>query len=170
VSWLRIDDGFANHEKVAGLTHQAFRLHVSALCLCARDLTDGRISDTNLRALAAGLRINGPRYTQELADARLWSPHTSKGGWKIKDYLDYNPSSTKVKEQRKRNAERQARHQSIHRTNAVSDGVTNTAPSPTPTYLKNNHQVGPEDVTSKEGVAAIHELFARVNEGFGGIA
>lgn len=166
VSWLRIDDGFCENEKVEGLSHQAFRLHVAALCLCARLLTDGRITDTNLRKLGAGIRVIPRRYVEELVTARLWSVHP-RGGWKIKDYLDYNPSSVRVKEQRQRNADRQARHRVIHRNNGDSNGVTNAAPSPTPINTKNYTDLTAKDLGSEEALADVKELLERLGGSFG---
>ena len=173
--WLRIDDGFTEHEKVEGLSDRAFRLHVHALCLCARLLTDGRVSDTNLGKLAAALHTRDvTRYVAELVGARLWSAH-NRGGYKIKDYLDYNPSSIKVKEQRERNASRQrdsrAKRHAVTNTvtnavtNAVSHAGSHTAPSPSTTYRKKDHYVGPEDVTSEEDVEnarKVADLTARI--------
>lgn len=36
MSWVRLDDQFADHPKVVGLSSDAFRLHVSAMCYCAK--------------------------------------------------------------------------------------------------------------------------------------
>ena len=142
MSWLKIDDGFFEHEKIEELSHAAFRLHVGGLCLCARLLTDGRVSESNLRKVATAGRISSvKKYVEELVAARLWSAHP-RGGWKIKDYLDYNPSSVQVKEQRQRNAERQARHRV---SNAVTNGVSNAAPSRPLLNTKNQDHLTPTD-------------------------
>ena len=82
MTWFRIDDEFCEHEKIEHLSDRAFRLHVSALCLCSRLLTDGRVSETNLKKLSAGLSTGHvTRYVTELVTARLWALHP-KGGWK----------------------------------------------------------------------------------------
>ena len=161
MTWLKIDDGFCEHEKIENLSDRAFRLHLAALCLCARLLTDGRVSESNARKLAAGIRMgNVHRYVDELVNARLWSSH-NKGGWRIKDYLDYNPSSIKVKEMRARNAGRQARYQQLH--NAVSDGATNDAPSRTPVNTKNQDHKEPElrDVDGLKRIAALNDRIGK---------
>lgn len=160
MTWLKIDDGFCEHEKVEALSHPAFRLHVAGLCLCARLLTDGRVSESNLRKLGAGVRVNPKRYVEELVEARLWFPH-AKGGWRIKDYLDYNPSSVKVKEQRARNADRQARYQ--QRTNGVSNGVSNAAPSRPPVNTKNQDHNEPElrDVDALRKIEALRDRIGK---------
>lgn len=103
--WVKLDDRFPSHRKIALLSDRAFRLHVSALCWCSENLTDGRISDREL-PLVAKIR-NVKATAQQLADAGVWDRTDS--GWEIHDYLDYNPSRDQVLAERKKNAERQER-------------------------------------------------------------
>lgn len=103
--WVRLDDRFPSHRKVAILPDRAFRLHVSAICWCAENLTDGRISDRELPLIT---HIRGIKATaKQLQDAGLWD--RLDDGWMIHDYLDYNPSREQVVAERKKNAERQER-------------------------------------------------------------
>lgn len=136
MTWLRIDDAFPEHEKVEHLSHAAFRLHVAALCLCARLLTDGKVTENQVKKVAVGCRIKpAQRYVDELVEARLWSPRVS--GWQIKDYLEYNPSADHVKEQRRRAANRQAKWRESHAgSNGVTNDVTNAAPARPGPYPK----------------------------------
>jgi hypothetical protein len=103
--WVKLDDRFPSHRKVALLSDRAFRLHVSAICWCAENLTDGRISDRELPLVA---HIRGIKATaKQLEDAGVWD--RIDDGWMIHDYLDYNPSREQVLLDRKKNAERQER-------------------------------------------------------------
>ncbi|WP_428956155.1 hypothetical protein [Streptomyces sp. cg35] len=103
--WVRLDDRFPSHRKVALLSDRAFRLHVSAICWCAENLTDGHIAD---RELALVAHIRGIKATaKQLQEAGVWD--RTDDGWLIHDYLDYNPSREQVLLERKRNAERQER-------------------------------------------------------------
>ncbi|MES9522414.1 hypothetical protein [Streptomyces capoamus] len=103
--WVKLDDRFPSHRKIALLSDRAFRLHVSAICWCAENLTDGRITD---RELALVAKIRGVKATAKaLEDAGLWD--RIEDGWEIHDYLDYNPSREQVIAERKKNAERQER-------------------------------------------------------------
>lgn len=107
MTWLKVDDGFAEHDKVFGLSDRAFRIHVTALCYSARHLTDGRIDDRALKVVAITAKVartNG--YVTELVEARLWEP--ADDGHVIRDYLDYNPSAAEVKEERRKAKERMA--------------------------------------------------------------
>lgn len=99
--WVRLDDGFDDHPKILDLSDQAYRLHVGALCFCARTLTDGFVSEGALRRL-----VNGG-HVAELVDAGLWE--AGDGGWWIHDFLDYNQSAEQVLEEREKARERQRR-------------------------------------------------------------
>lgn len=91
--WLRLEDGFGDHPKVAGLSDRAFRAHVLGLLYCARQLTDGFVP----QALAPSARITG-----ELERAGLWT--ATKRGFTIHDYLDWNPSRADVDGKRRAKA------------------------------------------------------------------
>jgi hypothetical protein len=132
--WVKLDDRFPSHRKVALLSDRAFRLHVSALCWCSENLTDGRIADRELPLVA---HVRGIKATaQQLEAAGVWD--RADGGWVIHDYLDYNPSREQVLAERKKNAERQERFRqrkngkptpptngpSNGRSNGRSNGVT----------------------------------------------
>lgn len=134
MAWARIDDRFPSHRKVALLSDRAFRLHVSAICWCAENLTDGRVAE---RELALVAKIRGLKNTaKELEAAGVWD--RTDDGWLIHDYLDYNPSRAQVLADRKKNAERQERFRQKNGKpgppdgsetsprNGVTDGVTRT--------------------------------------------
>lgn len=133
MTWVKLDDRFPSHRKIALLADRAFRLHVSALCWCAENLTDGYVSERELPLVA---RLRNPRAAaKELVGAGLWD--RVDGGWLVHDYLDYNPSRDQVLAERKKNAERQERFRrrkagkptppddaSNGRSNGVTNGVT----------------------------------------------
>ncbi|MFJ6667463.1 hypothetical protein [Streptomyces sp. NPDC091383] len=125
--WVKLDDRFPSHRKVALLSDRAFRLHVSAICWCAENLTDGRIAD---RELALVAKIRGIKATAKvLEDAGLWD--RIEGGWEIHDYLDYNPSRDQVLAERKKNAERQEKFRKKRNGKPVppdGNGVTTDTP------------------------------------------
>src|SRR6266542_994586 len=105
MSWVRLDDGFDDHEKVEGLDDIAFRLYVSALCYASRNLTDGRIAFAVPYACISGVsKRTVRRAVCALVDAGLWEWAT--GGFAVNDYLDYNPDAASVKESRRLAAER----------------------------------------------------------------
>ncbi len=129
MSWVRLDDDFADHPKVLEAGNAAVGLFCRCLAYCAKHMTDGLIP-----AEVANL-FGSPRSIEALVTAGLWVQ--VDGGYEVHDFLVYNKSRAQVKEERAKNAERQRRwHQSRDR-NAVSNGVTNEAPSrPVPTNTK----------------------------------
>ncbi|WP_431999283.1 hypothetical protein [Streptomyces sioyaensis] len=101
--WVRLDDRFPSHRKVALLSDKAFRLYVSGLCWASENLTEGLIQDRELTLVA---RVRGIKSAaRELEDAQLWD--RVEGGWCIHDFLEYNPDRAKVKADREANAARQ---------------------------------------------------------------
>lgn len=101
--WVRLDDRFPSHRKVALLSDRAFRLYVAALCWSSENLTEGRISDRELPHVA---RLRGIKTAaKELEAARLWD--RAGDGWDIHDFLEYNPDRARVQADREANAARQ---------------------------------------------------------------
>lgn len=119
MAWLRIDDGFGEHEKIIDLSDRSFRLHVVSLCYCARNLTDGKLTAKRVAAVCA---ITGARRANlaELVDAGLWIENGSDG-YIIKDYLEYNPTAEEAKKRRKERSEAGKRGAN-NRWNGNSDG------------------------------------------------
>jgi hypothetical protein len=89
--WVKVDDSFPDHPKVAALSDAAFRLHISGLCYAGRYLTDGLIPETFTRE---------SKLTKELVKSHLWDK--TAGGWQIHDFLIYNPTRAKVIEEREK--------------------------------------------------------------------
>lgn len=102
MSWLRVDDGFVENPKIIELSDRAFRLHMAGLCFCARNLTDGLLTDRAVRGVCA-LTSATRKHIAELVQAGVWLEHG--GRFEIKDFLDYNPAAETAKRLR---AERSA--------------------------------------------------------------
>ncbi|TFV32272.1 hypothetical protein E4K10_18065 [Streptomyces sp. T1317-0309] len=51
MSWVKLDDRFTSHRKVALLSDRAFRLYVSSLCWSSENLTEGHIGTKDSRSL-----------------------------------------------------------------------------------------------------------------------
>lgn len=125
VTWLKIADEFLEDETVVALSDRAYRLHVSVMVYCSRNLTDGLVTGKQLKVIQAILGFQVKRYVAELVASGLWL-ETDDGSYEVKNFLKYNPSSADVKKQRERNAERQRRHRD---SNAVTNTVSHAAPS-----------------------------------------
>lgn len=105
MSWIKLDDRFPQDERILALSDKAFRLHVTTLCLCGQNLTDGRISSAMLRLSANNAAlVRTKSFVSELVTSGLWASY--EDGWTIVSYLKYNPDAASVKQKR---AEAQAR-------------------------------------------------------------
>lgn len=141
MSWVSLDDGFADHPKVLDLTDAAFRLHVCAMCWVGRRLTDGAIRARELRILVAMLP-NPPEdpasLLKEILDAGLWEE--TSDGWVIHDWLKYNPCAGKVVAKREASAERQRRFKERHAQ--TPDDCGNASDNALPNALPNALKTG----------------------------
>jgi hypothetical protein len=139
VTWVKLDDGFADHPKIAGLDDRSFRLFVWCLCYSARHLTDGFVADRVLRRCPYGTRAARREVTLgHLAGTDLIE--RVEGGIQIHDFLVYNPNRASVLENRQRAAERKRRSrakQKSQRHGVTKPGrVTPVTAHPTPSPKK----------------------------------
>jgi hypothetical protein len=110
VPWVKLDDQFYNHPKLAHLGPlmlPCVGLHVFALCWCNAYLTDGFIPEQQLSKLVGDLSVllpegDYPPLVQALVTAGLWEEKDA--GYLIHDFLDYNPSRREVMQLRKTRA------------------------------------------------------------------
>lgn len=100
MTWVKLDDGFPENQKVAPLGDRAFRVYVSAVCYSARNLTDGFVPASVLKGLGCSGKV-----AVELILAGLFDPHKGKGAI-IHNYLKYNPSASLIKQKRAEDSER----------------------------------------------------------------
>src|SRR5258706_2502526 len=124
--WFRLDDSFHSHPKVIAAGNEAIGLYVRCGTHAAEHLTAG-FGGKNV-----ALSYGSTALADTLVRTRLW--HRARGGWRIHDYLDYNPSREAVEKERKASAERQRRRREAiasRRDTAVTNGVSTSPPTPT---------------------------------------
>ena len=168
MSWLKIDDGFAEHPKVSELTDRAFRLHMAALCFCARNLTDGILTARSVKVVCA-LTSAAPRHIAELRDAGLW---VGRGdGWVVKDYLDYNPDAESVKALREQRREA-GRLGATRRWHSKSDSTSHSKqdgkpgmPRPVPSQSRLKPTAVADDLEALQAAARLFNALQDVDEG-----
>lgn len=102
---LRIYDEFLEDETIGDLKDRSYRLHVSALIYCSKNLTDGEVTEKGAKVLQIILGFQIKRNITELVEAGLWIP-LATGGWVIRNYLEFNPKAETVKKERKQARER----------------------------------------------------------------
>lgn len=98
MSWVKIDDKAWAHPKLTGLSGNATRLWLFALCWCNQQETDGEIPKSVLRLLGGSAKD-----VTELTGAGLW--HVTAAGWAIHDYLEYQPSAAQMRDERSKRSE-----------------------------------------------------------------
>lgn len=94
MSWVRLDDGYPEHSKVADLTDAAFRADVEGTCFSSRSKRDGHIPS------GVALRLWGRGAITELVAAGRWHEghgcgsedciHGPGDGYIVHDFLEYN--------------------------------------------------------------------------------
>jgi hypothetical protein len=135
--WFRLDDSFHSHPKVIAAGNEAIGLYVRCGTYAAEHLTDGFIPEdiaVLYGACDTGSRPNpGTGKPETLADTlvrtKLW--RRSRSGWRMRDYLDYNPSREAVENERKAATERQRRRRE-GMASRRDDGVTHAVSPPAP--------------------------------------
>lgn len=158
MSWVRLDDQFPNHAKIMSVGSDAFRLHVTAMCWAANQLTDGAVPVVATRQLGWFCADLGRSIT-ELETAGLWD--AMPDGWRIHDYLDYNPSREQVVKERTEAKERMRnkRGSSAEVRPNISRTSDNVQAPPSPS---------PSSSSGSPTIADVHRLFTeRFFETFG---
>ena len=150
MSWIKIDDQFADHPKIVSIGPLAGWLHVVALTYCGRYLTDGFVPYAMIPRLAdfSGISVaqgdtsslaNAKQMVERLLGAGLWV--ACDGGYQIHDYLEYNPSKeqalatkdARVEAGRRGGLAKQAKpKQTPSKTLAKSKQKSAPSPSPVP--------------------------------------
>jgi hypothetical protein len=124
--WVRIDDGFVDHLKIARVGAMGAWLQLQALCYANRNLTDGFIPQDVAEGFvsrgvlyideqrrrwmlgqtcgAAGRDIGEAGWPAIMVRAGLWE--TVRGGYRIHDFDQYQPSRAQVLAARKNSATR----------------------------------------------------------------
>lgn len=129
---IALDDNIEDHPKFVSLSDAAFALWVRCIGYCRRNLTDGYVPE---QAARARIRSGKPKEVIEellsppegLPDGNpLWL--RVPGGYRVHDYLDWNPSKVQVEELREKKRAAAARGgQASGRTRAKQAAARNEA-------------------------------------------
>lgn len=129
--WFRLDDSFYSHPKVIAAGNEAVGLYVRCGTYCAQHLTDGFVPEHVV------LLYGSRELADTLVRTKLW--RRVRGGWRMPDYLAYNPSAQTVDKERAAKAERQRRWRENRSrrpvdasTGASRDASKDGAPTPSP--------------------------------------
>lgn len=123
MSWARLDDACTDHLKLRRAGTAGLALWTASIVWCSRHLTDGFIPTDMLHDIwrPVGESFDADSACARLVATGLWDE--VEGGWRVHDYLDYNPSREEVMRSREQAAERQRRRRSKHVTPDVTRDV-----------------------------------------------
>lgn len=150
MSWIRLDEDYFDHPKLAEAGPLASWLNTKAIGYCNRYLTDGKVPRPIALTLVSwddvsplqsayhsdamtSTMVNG-QLIERLVECGLWDE--VDGGYQIHDYLDFQPSRAKVLSERaaERLKKEQWRKAKADRTGAVTD-VSRDCPPGTPVVV-----------------------------------
>lgn len=94
MTWWKADDRLPEHPKILRVGKDGLALFVRAGCYCARNLTDGFLPDAVVAALTYDMDLGASGMARIMVGAGLWE--AAEGGFKVHDYLDYNPARADV--------------------------------------------------------------------------
>lgn len=156
MSWGKIDDQFHAHRKAkrAWKGHpRALGMHLLAMSYCAGQLTDGLVDDEFVEEKLPNKRER-EQVCEALVAAELWIREDD--GWRINDWLEYNPSRADTLDKRRKDSERKARGRDTQsariprgvRTDGVG-GIRAESDGPVPTRpLKDTDSAGAQSTAS----------------------
>lgn len=101
MTWVRLDEEFPDHPKVAAAGPLASWLHVCALAYCNRYLTDGFVPVGQVPKLADFSefpRIKPIDLATRLVLASMWE--REPGGFRIHDFEKYQPTKAQIEAER----------------------------------------------------------------------
>lgn len=157
MAWIRLDDDYFYHPKFATLSHMAFRLWHEGLVYCRKLMTDGLIKTSALKAF----RYGSPRAIRELTTpihdgvAPLWAVDTE--GYRVHDYLDWNPSQDEEQRDRREAKRRMRAFRGKAQSPPVTPDVTasvlpNVTPHVTPAVPGQGQGLGSGSFSEKKSV------------------
>lgn len=130
--WVKVDDHFDEHPKMARVGPLGWAMWLAGLAYCNRNLTDGFIPYTTARRLVSwdflmprngsdiesiwsvgintgmhGEDVDSPLVIGMLVDAGLWEE--VPGGYRVHDFMEYQPSKSEVVAERQKWADKKRR-------------------------------------------------------------
>lgn len=144
--WVRFDDQYPIHRKVAGLSDTAFRLHSAAIFWCSRNGTDGFVPEEDLDQVCAQVRAPA-KFASECVRRGTWHdaayacasedcPGPREGnGWVIHDYLEYQPTKDEAETAKRESQEKKSsggklgNHRRWHTARGITDPECPWCPS-----------------------------------------
>lgn len=144
MTWLRVDDRYDLNDKIVEAGPEAGWLDLRGMLYCARNETDGHIPAAQLKNIGSDFsaRKRGSLVEKLVAVGR-WSVDP-EDGWRVHDYLTYNPAAAKLEAEREASRRRMGRLRSGTRSPHVR--------------ANNSPQTAPRNGSHARKVAITHEI------------
>lgn len=140
MSWLKLDDGFAAHPKLAALNDREFRVWVRLLCYLSRYRSaDGLLTDGAYSEVPG---LNRKLSEGKFSDLSLLDP--GPDGLYVHDWISYLPKkdgTLATRQQRYRERKSNAVTEGV--TDAVTNGVTHGVSNALPTASSRDARTRP---------------------------
>lgn len=91
MTWVKMDDRYPDHPKVAGLTDGAYRLWTTSIAYCSQHQTDGLVPESIITRW--GVK-HADRAAAELVSGGLWL--SSADGYEVANYLNWQRSRSEI--------------------------------------------------------------------------
>ncbi len=128
MAWIRLSDDYMDHPKFAGLSDGAFRLWHRGMSYSRKYQTDGLLSLSTVRAFKeySPKRVSVLSTPHQDGANALWQ--TVEGfGFKVHDYLDWNPSKDEENERKAESKERMRQFRGRRSTDTVTPPLQRNA-------------------------------------------
>lgn len=150
MTWFKVDDSLHGHPKAMAASLAALGLWTVAGSWSSNYLTDGFVPDHMVQVLARG----ETHLVEELVRAGLWT--RARGGYRFRDWSDYNPSANDVKRERdaarermrklrenRKNTGQRGNRSGEHNANVQENFGDRSQPRPDPTRSSSNEELSP---------------------------
>jgi hypothetical protein len=146
VVWVKLDDGFFGHPKARSAGKDGRALFLAGLCYAGANLTDGKLSTSDLPIIAAMAEVPKNR-ARILVECGLWDEVAD--GWQIHEFLERNPSRETVESEREAARERMRKVRSSRSSPEQSPksqgNFERSSPNPVPSRPEENNSSLPTD-------------------------
>lgn len=129
--WVKFSDDWYDDGKLAGASPEVLSMFAVGTTWCARNLTDGFIP-TGQHALLVNLgeNVRPDDVAAELVARDAWQE--VPGGWRVTNYLKYQPAREKVLADREKDRARKERVRADVRADSAEDSGPSRSPVPVP--------------------------------------